>query len=206
MDAAKLLNEAKIVPVLSINNIDDALPLADCLYKAGFTTLEITLRTDFALEAIALIKKHRQDYTVAAESVRTAKQMKQVHDLGVDFVVSPGHTTSLIEPAHGLNLPFVPGAVTPSGMMSLYDCGYQLRKFFPAQASGGLAFLKAVSAPLPKIKFFPTGGINLALAKDYLAFEKVSCIGGAWFVPADKLAQKDFKAISILANQAAELF
>jgi 2-dehydro-3-deoxyphosphogluconate aldolase/(4S)-4-hydroxy-2-oxoglutarate aldolase len=204
MDASKLLSKSRIVPVLVINELAVAVDLAVTLRDAGIDTIEVTLRSPDALAAIELIATKVPDIIVGAGSVRQAKQFAEIARHGAGFAVSPGASDQLIEAAKNTNMPFVPGAATASEMILLMEQGYHLQKFFPAELSGGIAKLKALSAPLPEVRFFPTGGINANLASDYLSLSCVSCIGGSWFVPPTLLADKNFKAIGQLAVEALE--
>lgn len=201
MDAGELLTENRIVPVLVIEDLSIALDLALALRDAGVKAIEITLRTKAALPAIELISSQVQGMIVGAGSVRIASHFEEVVNHGASFAVSPGATDSLLEASDRLKMPFIPGAVTASEIISLSEKGYQLQKFFPAELSGGTKMLKALSAPLPEIRFFPTGGINAEVAQSYLALECVTCIGGSWFISPDYLADKNFKEIS---KQTAE--
>lgn len=202
MDAGKILANSRIVPVLTIENVDQCEALAECLLETGLNSIEITLRSSAALASIERVSRSFPQIIVGAGSVRTATQLQQVKDAGAQFAVSPGSSASLLAKAEELAMPFVPAAATPTEMIALLDKGYNLQKFFPAEASGGLSFLKAISKPLPTIRFFPTGGINGKLAKEYLEFEAVACIGGSWFIPEDKLKAGDFKSITQSARQA----
>ena len=201
MDAGEILAASKIVPVVTVSQTGQAVALAECLLNAGMSAIEITLRSDVAIAAIENIARDLPQMTLGAGSVRTAEQLQQVQAAGAKFAVSPGSSDALLSKAKELAMPFVPGASTPSEMIALLDKGYQLQKFFPAEQAGGLAFLKAVAKPLPEIRFFPTGGINAVLAREYLAFEKVTCIGGSWFIPTDKVANGDYVSISNSARQ-----
>ena len=205
MDATELLRNERIVPVVVINDADVALPLAEVLFDAGFGAIEITLRTPAALQAIENIRAAFPDASVGAGSVRTAEQFVQIRDAGARFAVSPGSSDLLIEAAAKHEMPFVPGAVTASECIRLQEGGYNLMKFFPAELAGGTKMLKALGAPLPEARFFPTGGITPELAKHYLALPNVACIGGSWLTPADLLAERDFKSIARLASDAAGL-
>lgn len=205
MDASTLLSGIRIVPVVVIDDVATAVPLAETLCDNGLMAVEVTLRTPAALEAIEQIAAQVPQALVGAGSVRGADQFARIADAGARFAVSPGSTDELLSEAAKRGMPLVPGAVTATEMMRLYAAGYTLQKFFPAELAGGLAVLKAVSAPLPEIRFFPTGGITPALASDYLAFDRVVCLGGSWVAPARLLARHDFAAIGKLALEAAQL-
>ncbi len=202
MDASKLFSKSRIVPVVVIEDAAIAVDLAKTLRDAGAASIEVTLRTACALEAIELIAQQVPDLLVGAGSVRRPEQIAQIAARGASFAVSPGATELLIDAAISQQMPLVPGAATASEMIRLSERGYQLQKFFPAEMLGGVPMLKALSGPLPELKFFPTGGINAALAKDYLGLACVSCIGGSWFVPAAMLRDRDFAGIRKLTVEA----
>jgi 2-dehydro-3-deoxyphosphogluconate aldolase/(4S)-4-hydroxy-2-oxoglutarate aldolase len=202
MDATSLLAGIHLVPVVVIEDPARAVPLTEALVASGVRAIEITLRTDRALAAIEDVARSVPAILVGAGSVRQAGQLQQIVDAGAQFAVSPGSSDRLLVAARECGLPFVPGAVTASEIIRLLEHGYHLQKFFPAELAGGVAQLKALAAPLPEVRFFPTGGITLALARDYLAFERVSCIGGSWFLPEGALAEGDFASVRRLAAQA----
>jgi 2-dehydro-3-deoxyphosphogluconate aldolase/(4S)-4-hydroxy-2-oxoglutarate aldolase len=195
----------RVVPVVVIEEVEVAVPLAETLLASGLQAIEVTLRTPAALDAIAAISNKVPELLVGAGSVRNATQVKQVLDAGAKFGVSPGHSDVLLDAVNAASLPFIPGAVTPSESLALLDRGYTLQKFFPAGVAGGIPYLKAVAGPLPEVRFMPTGGIGADNARDYLALPNVACIGGSWMVPAASLRDRDFKAIGALAKAAAAL-
>ncbi len=205
MDASKLLAGVRVVPVVVIDDVDKAVPLAECLLGAGLEVIEVTLRTAAGLEAIERIAAGVPGMIVGAGSIRTAEQLEAVQKAGARFGVSPGATGRLLNAAKRSGLPFVPGAISPSEMMRLLQRGYTLQKFFPAGLAGGVPFLKAVAAPIPEVRFVPTGGISEKNAPDYLALQNVAAVGGSWIVPADLLAAADFDAIGQIAADAARL-
>ena len=205
MNAADLLAAQRVVPVVVIDDADDSVPLAKTLLSSGLDAIEVTLRTAAGLDAIERIATQVPGMLVGAGSVRRAAQIAEVKSAGAVFAVSPGSSDALLEAAADAELPFVAGAVTASEMLKLLDLGYTLQKFFPAELSGGVAFLKAVSAPIPEVSFMPTGGIGPDNAKDYLALPNVACIGGSWIAPPGLLHAKDFAAIAELATAAANL-
>ena len=201
----ELLQDIRVVPVVVIDDIDTAVPLAETLLASGLRAIEVTLRTPPAVDAIAAIAEKVPDLLVGAGSIRNASQLIDVLDAGATFGVSPGHSDALLDAVANARLPFIPGAVTPSESLALFDRGYALQKFFPAGVAGGMPYLKALSGPLPEIRFMPTGGITAESASDYLALSNVACIGGTWIVPADRLRNRDFEAIARLAKAAAAL-
>ena len=205
MDASELLASAKIVPVVVIDDIDTAVPLAECLLAAGIDVIEVTLRTEAGLQAIQKIAAAVPAMTVGAGSIRNVAQISAVADAGAKFAVAPGATEQIVTAAEAASLPFIPGAATPSEMMLLLQRGYALQKFFPAELLGGIPFLKAVAAPLPEISFMPTGGVTAKTATDYLALANVMSVGGTWIAPTGLLAARDFAAIAALASDAAQL-
>ena len=203
MDAANLLSGCRVVPVVVIEDASKAVTLAETLLVVGIGAIEITLRTDAAQDAIAAVAAEVPDILVGAGSIRTPAQLARVRDLGARFAVCPGATPALLEEAGALGLPFVPGAATASEVLVLLEAGYRLQKFFPAEQLGGMAMIRALSAPIPEVRFFPTGGITPALAREYLGLPSVSCVGGSWFVPVDALRDGDFDLIRRLAGEAA---
>jgi 2-dehydro-3-deoxyphosphogluconate aldolase/(4S)-4-hydroxy-2-oxoglutarate aldolase len=203
--ADDLVSGMRVVPVVVIEEVDVAVPLGETLLASGLETIEITLRTPAALDAIAAIAHQVPDLIVGAGSLRTASQVTDVLEAGAQFGVSPGHSEALLSAVEAANLPFIPGAITPSESMALLDRGYTLQKLFPAGVAGGIPYLKAISGPLPEVGFMPTGGISVDNARDYLALPNVTCVGGSWMVPAALLRDRDFKVIATLAKAAAAL-
>ncbi|NNF16065.1 MAG: bifunctional 4-hydroxy-2-oxoglutarate aldolase/2-dehydro-3-deoxy-phosphogluconate aldolase [Gammaproteobacteria bacterium] len=205
MDASRLLVNSRIVPVVVISRLERAVPLAECLLEAGIDVIEITLRTNTALAAIESIANQVPAMTVGAGSLREPGQIGDIIEAGGQFAVSPGATAELIGAAHEYNLPLVPGAVTPGEMMNLFAAGYSLQKFFPAELAGGAPFLKSIHAPLPDIRFMPTGGISVQKAADYLALPNVAAIGGSWITPQHLLDTGNFAEIGRLAAEAIDM-
>ncbi len=202
MDATQLLSDVRLLPVVVIDDVNSAVPLARVLLAAGIGAVEITLRSDAALAAIERVASEVPDILVGAGSVRRVEQFQQIKNVGASFAVSPGSTDALLTAA---NMPYVAGVATPSESLKLLEAGYRLQKFFPAEVNGGVAALKAFAAPIPEVLFCPTGGVNANNARSYLNLSGVACIGGSWFVPSELLAQQDFAAIKTLAQQAVEL-
>ena len=205
MDAHDVFLNKGLVPVLVIKEPALAVPLAGTLVEAGISAMEITLRTAAALEAIDRVASQVPDILVGAGSVRHGHQFREIRDAGARFAVSPGSTDELLEEAGRVRMAFVPGAATASEALVLLQRGYRLQKFFPAELMGGIPMIRALSAPLPEVSYFPTGGITGALAGDYLALDNVCCVGGSWFVPGDLLASGRFEKIGQLARQAVEI-
>lgn len=203
MDAGKLLAGNRIVPVVVIDDADKAVPLAECLLGAGLKTIEVTLRTAAGLEAVDRIAREVPGIIVGAGSIRNVEQVDEVLRAGAKFGVAPGATGRLLSAVDRAGLPFVPGAATASEMMRNLQRGYRLQKFFPAEQSGGIGYLRAVGSPLPEVRFIPTGGIDVDLARDYLALPNVFAVGGSWVAPRALVASGDFDAIGKLAAAAA---
>ena len=189
---SELFAETAVVPILVIDDAEDAVKLAETLMYAGFKVIEITLRTPAALKAIEAVAKTIPDVSLGAGSIRSPRQLEQALEAGAKFCVSPGFSESIITEAKLLEASLIPGAATAAEIMQLYEQGYDFVKFFPAELSGGVAMLKAFSAPLPEVRFFPTGGINSDLVPHYLDLPSVVCVGGSWFVPPKKIKQRDF--------------
>ena len=203
MDASECLDGVRLVPVLVVEEDAAAVPLACTLRDAGFRALEVTLRTPAALDVIARIAAKVPEVRVGAGSVRTPAQVTEATAAGSAFLVSPGATDLLRTAAEAV--PFVPGAGTASEMLRNLETGYRLQKFFPAEIQGGAPALRALGAPLPEVRFFPTGGIDAAKLPAYLAQPAVACVGGSWFVPGDALARGDWNAIGAAAAAAMAL-
>jgi 2-dehydro-3-deoxyphosphogluconate aldolase/(4S)-4-hydroxy-2-oxoglutarate aldolase len=199
-----LLATTPVVPVLAIDSVGTALPLARALVAGGLPVLEITLRTPAALEIIRAIAGEIEAAVVGAGTVLTPEQYRDAVRVGARFVVSPGATPALLDVAEASSVPFLPGAGTSSEVMRLLERGYGCLKFFPAEPSG-VAYLQALVAPLPGALFCPTGGIDAARAPAYLALPNVVCIGGSWVAPRDAVAAGDWAAITRLALAAAAL-
>lgn len=193
------------MPVLAIDSVRTALPLAQALLAGGLPVLEITLRTPAALEIIRALRHEIDGAIVGAGTVLSAAQYQDAVRAGAQFVVSPGATPALLDVAEAGSVPFLPGAATSSEVMQLLERGYDCLKFFPAEPSGGVAYLKALAAPLPAARFCPTGGIDAVRARAYLALPNVLCIGGSWVAPVDAVAAADWPALTALARAAAGL-
>ncbi len=200
-----IMTTSPVIPVIVIDNIDDAVPMAEALVKGGLTVLEVTLRTHCGLQAISKIKQAIPEAIVGAGTVITAQDVSNAKEAGAEFLVSPGNTTALVEAASQQKIPLLPGVATPSEAMALLERGISHMKFFPAQAAGGTAMLKSIFGPLPQIKFCPTGGISEAIAADYLALDNVLCIGGSWMLDKTAIQAKNWDAIEALARTASQL-
>jgi len=200
-----LLELSPVMPVVVIDDADDAVPTARALLAGGIGVIELTLRTPAALAAIEHVATEVPDIVIGAGTVTSPGQAKQAADAGARFLVTPGCTDAVVDACFETGLPFLPGASTVSEAMRLAERGLSALKFFPAEASGGVAYLKSIAGPLPSLKFCPTGGITVASAPSYLALPNVGCIGGSWLTPKSALADGDFAAIEALAAEAAKL-
>jgi 2-dehydro-3-deoxyphosphogluconate aldolase / (4S)-4-hydroxy-2-oxoglutarate aldolase len=200
-----VLRGTAVLPVLTIERLADAVPIAQALLAGGLPVLEVTLRTPVALEALSRIVGAVPGALVGAGSVVDAAQFAQVRAAGARFAVSPGATADLEAAASAAGLPWLPAAQSVSEVLALRARGYRFVKLFPADASGGIGFLKSILAPVPDVRFCPTGGITAANARDYLALPNVACVGGSWLTPAPLLASGDWEAVRALAEQASQL-
>ncbi|MER6599838.1 bifunctional 4-hydroxy-2-oxoglutarate aldolase/2-dehydro-3-deoxy-phosphogluconate aldolase [Streptomyces parvus] len=203
--AASVLDLAPVVPVVVLHDAADAVPLARALVAGGLPAIEVTLRTPAALESIRAMAAEVPGAVVGAGTVISPEHVRETMAAGARFLVSPGWTDALLEAMKASGLPFLPGVSTTSEVVSLLERGVNEMKFFPAEAAGGTAYLKALSAPLPQARFCPTGGISLASAPSYLALPNVGCVGGSWMVPGDAVAAKDWDRVARLAAEAAAL-
>jgi 2-dehydro-3-deoxyphosphogluconate aldolase / (4S)-4-hydroxy-2-oxoglutarate aldolase len=202
--AAEICRLAPVVPVLVIDDIAHARPLAEALVKGGLPALEVTLRTPGALDAIRAMAEVPGG-VVGAGTLLTPADVKAAKAAGAKFGVSPGATQRLLDACAEVGLPLLPGAATASEIMALLEQGYTVQKFFPAEQAGGAAYLKSIGAPIPQVMFCPTGGISLKLAPDYLSLKNILCVGGSWVAPKDAMARGDWAAITALAAEAATL-
>lgn len=200
-----ILKRAPVIPVLTVHGPDDAVPLAQALVEGGLPVLEVTLRTEGALKAIEAIAHAVPDAIVGAGTVLSASQVEEARSAGSRFLVSPGSTLKLAEAAAHAGVPLLPGVATASEAMTMAELGFHILKFFPAEPAGGVAYLKSLSAPLPHLIFCPTGGIDEAKAKSYLALPNVVCVGGSWITPAAAVKAGDWKRITELAKACASL-
>lgn len=200
-----VLDLAPVIPVVVLHDVADAVPLARALVAGGLPAIEVTLRTPAALDAIRAVAAEVPGAVVGAGTVISPQHVRDTVEAGGRFLVSPGWTDALLEAMRGAGVPFLPGVSTTSEVVALLERGVSDMKFFPAEAAGGTAYLKALSAPLPQARFCPTGGISLASAPSYLALPNVACVGGSWMVPGDAVAAKDWDRVARLAAEAAAL-
>ena len=202
---SSLLDLVPVVPVVVVDDLSAAVPVARALVAGGVPVIELTLRTPVALDAIRAIAEEVPEITVGAGTVVEQHQAKEAAAAGASFLVSPGATPTLLDAMRDTGLPFLPGTATVSEVLAVLETGVSDMKFFPAEASGGAAFLKALGAPVPAARFCPTGGITAASAASYLALPNVGCVGGSWLTPADALATGDWGRVERLAREAAAL-
>ncbi len=198
-----LLSRARVLPVLKIEHAEQAVQLARALAAGGLTVLEVTLRTEAALEAIRRIAAEVSEVTVGAGTVTRARDLDAVADAGGTFAVSPGLVPELARAARDSGLPLLPGVMTPSEAIAARDHGFNILKLFPAGPAGGIALLRALAGPLPELAFCPTGGVGVSSFRDYLALPNVVCVGGSWVAPCKAVESGDWRTITDLAREAA---
>ena len=201
----KVLRAQPVMPVLLIDKVSDAVPLARALAKGGLPAIEITMRTNDALEAIRRVAGEVEECIVGAGTILNPKHFEQAERAGSKFIVSPGCTADLRKAAADSDVPLLPGAITPSEVMEMLDAGYSVLKFFPAEQAGGAAFLKSLSSPISGAIFCPTGGITENNANDYLSLPNVVCVGGSWVAPKAAVEAGDWARIEALAAGAVRL-
>lgn len=204
----KLLSTLKlqpVVPVLIIEDAAHAVPLARALVAGGLKAIEITMRTDAALEAVRRVAAEVEGAVVGTGTILNPAHFEAAVKAGSQFIVSPGTTRELIRAADASDIPLLPGAATASEVMQLREDGYEVLKFFPAEQAGGAGYLKALSSPLAGTLFCPTGGISLKNARDYLSLPNVVCVGGSWVAPKDMVEAGDWQGITRLATEASAL-
>ena len=205
VDPRTVLADVPVIPVLTIDRVADAVPLARALVAGGLPVIEVTLRTKAALDAVKAIVAEVPHCVVGVGTVTRVADIALAVAAGAGFLVSPGTTAELGAALADAPIPALPGAATVSEAMALADLGFTVLKFFPAEPSGGIAWLKAVAAPLPQLKFCPTGGIDARNAGAYLAIANVIAVGGSWPAPKEALVAGDFGRITALAREAAAL-
>lgn len=204
-DASGVLKLSPVIPVVTIEDPADAVPLARALLTGGIGVIELTLRTPTALTSMRRIADEVPDIVVGAGTILTPGQADGAVAAGAQFLVSPGATPALLTAMNSLEVPVLPGVATVGEVLMVLDHGLTAMKFFPAGPAGGPAYLAAIGAPIPHVTFCPTGGISLATAPDYLRLANVACVGGSWLTPADAVAAKDWSRVSELAAGAAAL-
>ncbi|WNC66813.1 bifunctional 4-hydroxy-2-oxoglutarate aldolase/2-dehydro-3-deoxy-phosphogluconate aldolase [Thalassotalea nanhaiensis] len=191
-----------IVPVLVIENVEDAVPIAKALIAGGINVLEVTLRTANALDVIREIASKVPEAMIGSGTVTNPDTLQQSIDAGAKFAISPGLTKELLVASKNSPIPLIPGIASISELMTGIDAGFDHFKFFPAEAVGGSKSIKSISGPFPNIRFCPTGGINQDNMGNYLSLNNVSCIGGSWLVPNDAVANKDWAKITEITKNA----
>ena len=194
-----------VIPVIVLDRLDDAVPMAEALVAGGVRVLEVTLRTPVALKCMEAIARAVPEAIVGAGTVRSAADAQAARDAGCRFAVSPGYSASIGEACRRIGLPLLPGVATASEVMAANADGYYFLKFFPATAAGGVAMLKAFSGPFGDVHFCPTGGISLATAPQFLALPNVKVCGGSWLTPPEAVAAGDWARITALAREASAL-
>ena len=205
MNINEILSVGSVIPVIVIKDSSHAIPLADALFAGGISIIEITLRTEAALEAIRVIRGRRPEMIVGAGTIITAALAHDAVSAGAQFGVSPGASHSIIDGCNDAGLSLLPGATTVSEIMVLAERGFQQMKFFPAEAAGGRPFLKSLISPFPTLRFCPTGGITETTALDWLVLENVPCVGGTWIASAHNINVGDFAGIKARASVASRL-
>ena len=201
-----ILEPARLIPLLTIERLEDAVPLASTLVKAGLPTLEIALRTKVAPQAIRQILKEVPGVIAGAGNIMTPHDLALARDTGATFALSPGSTPALLDAAAGQDLPFVPGIATASELMFVLSKGFHVVKFFPGATLGGAATLRAMAAPFPRVKFCPTGGTSEDDLEDWLSQPNVIAVGGAWLAPLDEIRAKQWDRIGARAAAAVKKY
>ncbi|MFP6155329.1 bifunctional 4-hydroxy-2-oxoglutarate aldolase/2-dehydro-3-deoxy-phosphogluconate aldolase [Helicobacter pylori] len=198
----EVLQISPIVPVVVIEDLNDAVPLAQSLIEGGIPIIEVTLRSSCALETIELIAKNVPKMRVGAGTILNLTQLEQAQNRGAEFLISPGLTPSLLEHAKKKNMPLIPGVSSSSEVMQALELGYSALKFFPAEYCGGVKLLNAFNGPFKGVKFCPTGGISADNMRSYLSLENVLCVGGSWLTPKNLIQNKEWDKITEICKRA----
>ncbi len=201
----EVLQISPIVPVVVIENIKDAVPLAQSLVEGGIHIIEVTLRSSCALEAIELIAKNAPKMRVGAGTILNPTQLEQAQNRGAEFLISPGLTIKLLEYAKKKDMPLIPGVSSSSEVMQALELGYSALKFFPAEYCGGVKLLNAFNGPFKGVKFCPTGGISTDNMRSYLNLENVLCVGGSWLTPKNLIQNKEWDKITEICKRSLAL-
>ena len=204
MTAREVMEVSPIVPVIALDRVEDALPLAEALYEGGIAVMEITLRTEAGLKSIETIAKSMPEMNVGAGTVVNAGGFQRAVDHGSQFVFTPGISQELMQSSRDLNIALIPGVATASEVMLAQNNGFTHCKLFPATVAGGVAALKAFGGPFASMRFCPTGGVKLSNLNAFLALENVVCVGGSWIVPKQAIAEGNFAEITRLCREALE--
>jgi len=205
MTPLELMRLGPVIPVIVIDDLTKAVPLAEALVAGGVRVLEVTMRTPVALDAIRAIAKAVEGAIIGVGTITRPEDFERAITAGAHFGVSPGLTPSLVEAARACGLPMLPGVMTPSDAIAARAAGFTELKLFPAQQAGGIGMIKAMGGPFPDVTFCPTGGVTAASAPDFLALPNVGCVGGSWLTPKDAVAAGDWRMITALAREAAAL-
>jgi 2-dehydro-3-deoxyphosphogluconate aldolase / (4S)-4-hydroxy-2-oxoglutarate aldolase len=205
MDTLELARFGPVIPVIVLDNVEAAVPMARALVDGGVRVLEVTLRTPVALRCMEAIARAVPEAIVGAGTVRSLADARAAKDVGCQFAVSPGYSSAIGHACRDIGLPLLPGVATASEVMQANTDGYHFLKFFPATAAGGIPMLKALGGPFPDVVFCPTGGITVATAPQFLALPNVKVCGGSWLTPADAVTAKDWPRITALAREASAL-
>lgn len=200
-----MMRRGPVMPVLTIERAEDALPLAEALLAGGISVAEVTLRTGAALAAMEQIAKSLPEMAVAAGTVLEVEQFAQVRDAGATLAISPGYTDALLAASLEIGMPYLPAAATASEVITLRQRGFKCQKFFPATVAGGVPALKAIGAPIQDVHFCPTGGISESNAADFLALKNVTCVGGSWIAAGDLVKAGDWAEITRRAKAASQI-
>lgn len=200
----EMLDPIGVMPVIVLNDANDAVPVTNALKAGGIKAVEVTLRTDAALESLRRIKAECEDVLVGVGTIVEPSQIDAVAEIGVDFAVSPGMTERLVKHAQDKGVSLLPGVATPSEVMQGMELGLSCFKLFPAVAVGGIPLLKSIGGPLPQVSFCPTGGLKIDTFTDFLALPNVGCVGGTWLVPNDAVEAKAWDKITEIAHRTTE--
>jgi 2-dehydro-3-deoxyphosphogluconate aldolase/(4S)-4-hydroxy-2-oxoglutarate aldolase len=201
----EIMAASPVMPVIVLDRVDDAVPLAEALMSGGIRVLEVTMRTPAALDSVRAIRAALPDALVGVGTITNVADLEAARAAGARFGVSPGTTPDLLAHARGWNFPFLPGVMTPSDVMRAIEAGFAAMKLFPARQAGGVEMLKALGGPFPQVRFCPTGGIDADSAASYLALPNVVCVGGSWLSPPALVATRDWGQIRRRAEAAAQL-
>lgn len=201
----EVLEQSPVMPVLVVQDVEHALPLADALIEGGITVLEVTLRSECALAVIERIASERPNAYIGAGTVTNKQQLRDVSNAGAKFAISPGVTDELLHAGQAGSIPLIPGVANTSNIMTANDAGYDHLKFFPAAVAGGVKALKAIAGPFPDVVFCPTGGIDLSNYKEYLALSNVKCVGGSWLASPEAIQNQQWEHVTAQAKQALAL-
>ncbi len=201
----EIMAASPVMPVIVLDQVEQAVPLARALLAGGIRVLEVTLRTAAGMASVKAIADALPDAIVGVGTVTRPEQFAEAKAAGAVFAVTPGLTDELAQAAKLAGMPLLPGVMTPSEVIAACAAGFDALKLFPAEQAGGLSMIKAMGGPFPDVIFCPTGGVSLASAPEYLAQKNIGCVGGSWIVPKDKLASGDWDGITVLAREAAAL-